>query len=137
MLDNDIFSEEFKKRLISILPKGINCSKVCTDEEFYNLKKEFNIQSDKMDVDYKIRRQGIWKRDYNIHKIINYCEKYKCEYSHYYRYDNFLIEFIYKFFPDYPTIYFRCLMYKTRIKIFLMKFGFKFKQPIIYNWYKH
>lgn len=137
LLSNDIFSEEFKRRLSLALPKGINCSKVCTDKEFYNLEKEFNIQLDRKIVDYKIKRQDVWMRCYNIHKIINYCDKHNCEYSPYYIYDNFLIEFIHKFIPDYPTIYFSCLIYKTRLKMFLTKFGFKFKQQRIYNWYKY
>lgn len=82
LANNDIFSDDFKYRLSKILPRGINCSKVCTDKEYYRLKKEFKVQLEERFYCYN--KKTLPKKNYiNVSKIAKHCEKNQCDYSFY------------------------------------------------------
>jgi hypothetical protein len=83
----DIHSKEFQQKLSFILPKGINCSKVCTDKEYYNLKKEFKIQfKETFDYYYENNNKLLPKKDYNIYNIINYCNRHNSDFAPFFNY---------------------------------------------------
>lgn len=66
--NNDNNLDSFKEKLLSLLPKGINFSKVCTDKEYKQLKKEFKIQMNEKAffINYKFPEND----DTDIYKII-------------------------------------------------------------------
>jgi hypothetical protein len=82
LANNDIFSDDFKYRLSKILPRGINCSKVCTDKEYYRLKKEFNVQV--KESFYCYNKKTLPTKNYiNVNEIVKHCDRNQCDYSFY------------------------------------------------------
>jgi len=75
---------------------------------------------------YNYNKKSIPKKDRNVTKIINFCDKHKCEYSR--------LGFVIHLSPMERRFYF----FKLKLEIMLMKYTskYKFRKLKKHKWYK-